>query len=199
MFSQVKFEIKTTKGTMQGILYENTPMHTENFIELIKKKHYNNILFHRVINNFMIQAGDPDSKNAAKGIMLGRGDLGYTIPPEFNPEYIHKKGAIAAARQPDNINPGKESSGSQFYIVQGQTFTDEQLNAFEQKGLRIPFSDTHREVYKTIGGTPHLDFGYTVFGEITQGLEVIDAIAGVETDKNDRPLEDIRILSITIK
>ncbi len=196
--AQTKFEIVTSMGTMQGILYDGTPMHTDNFIELVNKKHYDGMLFHRVIKNFMIQTGDTNSKNARKGQSLGHGDVGYTTPAEFNPEYIHKKGALAAARQGDNVNPAKESSGSQFYIVQGQKFTDEQLNIFEERGMRIKFTDEHRNVYKTLGGSPHLDYSYTVFGEITEGLDVIDRIAGVETDQRDRPLEDVIIESIRI-
>ncbi|MFW6327972.1 MAG: peptidylprolyl isomerase [Bacteroidota bacterium] len=198
-YSQIPFIIETTNGTMEGILYEDTPMHTENFIDLAKKGHYDGLLFHRVIKDFMIQAGDPDSKNAAKGKMLGSGDVGYTIPPEFNPEYIHKKGALAAARQPDNINPGKESSGSQFYIVQGTPLTDEHFKAFEEKELRMPFSEEHKKIYKSKGGAPHLDFNYTVFGEITKGFDVIDEIAKVETDPRNRPVEDIKIITIKIK
>lgn len=196
--AQTKFEIVTSMGTMQGFLYEGTPMHKENFIELVKKKHYDGMLFHRVINNFMIQTGDINSKNAKKGESLGHGDIGYTTPAEFSPEYIHKKGALAAARQGDNVNPAKESSGSQFYIVQGHKFTDEQLNIFEQRGMRIKFTDEHKNIYKTLGGTPHLDYSYTVFGEITKGLDVIDKIAAVETDQRDRPIEDIIVKSIRI-
>jgi peptidyl-prolyl cis-trans isomerase B (cyclophilin B) len=196
--AQTKFEIVTSVGTMRGILYDNTPMHKENFIELVKKKKYNGVLFHRVIDKFMIQTGDLDSKDAKKGQSLGHGDIGYTIPAEFNPEYIHKKGALAAARQGDKVNPAKESSGSQFYIVQGQTFTDEQLNMFEQRGKRIKFSEEHRNLYKTLGGTPHLDYGYTVFGEITEGIEIIDKIAAVQTDQRNRPLEDVAVESIKI-
>lgn len=196
--AQTKFEIVTSMGTMKGVLYENTPMHKENFIDLVNKKHYDGMLFHRVINNFMIQTGDTNSKNAKKGQSLGHGDLTYTIPAEFNPEYIHKKGALGAARQGDNVNPAKESSGSQFYIVQGQKFTDEQLNMFEQSGKRIKFSQEHRNIYKTIGGTPHLDYSYTVFGEITDGLDVIDKIAAVPTDQRDRPIADVVIKSIRI-
>lgn len=196
--AQTKIEIVTSMGTMHGILYEGTPMHKENFIELIKKRHYDGMLFHRVINNFMIQTGDTNSKNAKKGQSLGHGDVGYTTPAEFSPEYIHKKGAIAAARQGDNLNPAKESSGSQFYIVQGQKFTDEQLDMFEQKGKRIKFTEEHRNIYKTIGGTPHLDYSYSVFGEITEGLDVIDKIASVPTDKRDRPIEDVVVKSIRI-
>ena len=196
--AQTGFEIATSMGTMRGILYEGTPMHKENFIELVNNNHYDGLLFHRVINNFMIQTGDINSKNAKKGESLGHGDIGYTIPAEFSPEYIHKKGAIAAARQGDNINPAKESSGSQFYIVQGQKFTDEQLDMFEQRGMRIKFTEEHKKIYKTIGGTPHLDYSYTVFGEITDGLDVIDKIAAVQTDQRDRPLEDVVIKSIKI-
>jgi peptidyl-prolyl cis-trans isomerase B (cyclophilin B) len=146
----------------------------------------------------MIQGGDPESKNAAAGVPLGNGGPNYTIPAEFRPTLFHKKGVIAAARQGDNVNPLKASSGSQFYIVQGKTFTDADLDVLETtrlNGRKIPADQ--REVYKTIGGTPHLDQGYTVFGEVVKGLEVLDKIAAVQTSKGvdrDRPLEDVRII-----
>jgi peptidyl-prolyl cis-trans isomerase B (cyclophilin B) len=146
----------------------------------------------------MIQAGDPNSVNAPEGQMLGRGGPGYTIPAEFYPHLIHKKGALAAARMPDKMNPNKESSGSQFYIVQGQTYTDEQLDMMEKNNSRIKFTEEDRNIYKTIGGTPHLDYNYTVFGELIDGFDVLDAIAKVPVDKNNRPLEDVVIKTITI-
>jgi peptidyl-prolyl cis-trans isomerase B (cyclophilin B) len=183
---------------MRGILYDLTPIHKENFIDLVRQNHYDGMLFHRVISDFMIQTGDPDSKKASPGQSLGHGDLGYTLPPEFDPMLYHKKGAIAAARQPDNINPQKESSGSQFYIVQGRVFTPEQLEVFVDKDVHIPFTPQQIEDYTTIGGTPHLDYSYTVFGEITDGLNVIDTIASVQTDPKNRPLKDIKILEINI-
>lgn len=196
--SQTKIEIVTSLGIMRGILYDLTPIHKENFIDLVRQNHYDGMLFHRVISDFMIQTGDPDSKKASPGQSLGHGDVGYTLPPEFDPMLYHKKGAIAAARQPDNINPQKESSGSQFYIVQGRVFTPEQLEVFVDKDVHIPFTPQQIEDYTTIGGTPHLDYSYTVFGEITDGLNVIDTIASVQTDPKNRPLKDIKILEINI-
>jgi peptidyl-prolyl cis-trans isomerase B (cyclophilin B) len=150
----------------------------------------------------MIQAGDPNSKTAAAGLALGNGGPGYTIPAEFRTTLFHKKGVIAAARSGDNVNPTKASSGSQFYIVQGKTFTDPGLDSLETmrlNGRKIPVSQ--REVYKTIGGTPHLDQGYTVFGEVVKGLEVVDKIAAVQTSKaqdRDRPLQDVRIIKMKL-
>lgn len=196
--SQTYIQIVTSLGTMEGILYENTPIHKENFIELVKENHYDGVLFHRVIKDFMIQTGDPKSKNTSSGQSLGHGDVEYTLPPEFDPSLYHKKGAIAAARQPDYLNPQKKSSGSQFYIVQGTVFTPEQLEIFVNQNMHIPFTPKQIEDYTTVGGTPHLDFSYTVFGQITKGLDVIDKIASVETDPRDRPLKDIKVLDIKI-
>lgn len=242
--------IKTDKGDIKIKLYNETPLHRDNFIKLVKENFYEGVLFHRVINNFMIQTGDPDSKTANQGQMLGNGGPGYTIPAEFNSKFIHKKGALAAARQGDQTNPKKESSGSQFYIVHGNKLTDEQLTRFEQgqnqqkqgqffmefinkpenqefkakietlqkeqkfKELNdliendttfktemekldlFKFTDEQKEMYKTAGGAPHLDGGYTVFGEVIEGLGIIDTIATVEVDRTSRPLEDVKILSI---
>ena len=190
--------IKTSKGDMKCILYEQTPMHTDNFIYLINKGTYNGVLFHRVIKDFMIQSGDPDSKNAVKGDFLGRGGPDYTIPAEFHPDLYHKKGALAAARQGDKTNPNRESNGSQFYIVQGEVFSDEQLDQMENSGTHIEFTAEQRMFYKSLGGTPHLDYAYTVFGEVIEGMDVIDAIAAEPTDERDRPLEDVKIITITI-
>ncbi|MCD6556711.1 MAG: peptidylprolyl isomerase [Bacteroidales bacterium] len=215
-------------------LYDKTPEHKSNFIKLTEQGFFNDLLFHRVINQFMIQGGDPDSKNAPSGKMLGNGSPGYEIDAEFNDSLFHKKGVIAAAREGDNVNPLKRSSGSQFYIVQGRTFTDEELDKLEVqqsvgnyiashpeidkeatnyrmtgnkpvfdklieeikkkddfKIIKIP--EFKRKVYKTVGGTPHLDNNYTVFGELVEGLDVIDKIAAVKTDKNDRPIEDVKM------
>jgi len=183
--------ITTNKGSCVVKLYNQTPKHRDNFLKLTKEGFYDGTLFHRVIENFMIQGGDPDSKDAKQGQILGNGDLGYRIQPEFRDSLFHKKGALAAAR--DN-NPEKASSASQFYIVQGKTFTDEELDMIEQQrlgGRKIP--DWQRKVYKTLGGTPHLDQNYTVFGEVAVGIAMVDSIASVPTDENDRPLEDIRI------
>lgn len=189
-------ELRTELGTCAIRLYNETPLHRDNFLKLVKAKFYNDLLFHRVIKDFMIQGGDPDSKNAVEKQVLGSGDIGYTIPAEFRDSLFHKKGALASAR--DN-NPEKASSGAQFYLVQGRVFTDDELDRMEEgrlEGRKIPKSQ--REVYKTIGGVPHLDQNYTVFGEIVKGIEMVDAIAAVETDKMDRPTVDqkmeIRIL-----
>lgn len=190
--------IQTTMGDMVIRLSDSTPLHRDNFLKLVKTGFYDSVLFHRVIKNFMIQSGDPESKHAIAGAPLGNGGPDYTIPAEFRPTLFHKKGVIAAARQGDNVNPQKASSGSQFYIVQGKIFTDAGLDStetFRLKGRKIPADQ--REVYKTIGGTPHLDQNYTVFGELVKGWDVLDKIAAVETSKGadrDRPLEDVRII-----
>ena len=191
-------EIVTDKGTLIIRLSDLTPLHRNNFLQLVKQHYYDSILFHRVINHFMIQAGDPKSKRATPGMLLGEGGPGYTVAAEFNPSLFHKKGVIAAAREGDNVNPLKASSGSQFYIVQGRVFTDAGLDSVETyrlKGNKLP--EAHRLVYKTLGGTPHLDNGYTVFGEVITGLEVVDSIAATATggrQNGDRPLQDIKII-----
>ncbi len=239
------YRIETQHGDMIFKLYDATPLHKENFIKLIEQGYFDDLLFHRVIDGFMIQGGDPDSRNAESGIMLGEGGPGYTIPAEFMDTIFHKKGVIAAARQGDEVNPEMRSSGSQFYIVQGYVFTDEDIEkvedrinasrlnklvtkyideakneAFETGGIidyqvilpearkkaeekfkeagyyKVP--DFKREVYQTIGGTPHLDNAYTVFGEVIEGLEVIDKIAAVETDENDRPVSDVKMRIIKL-
>ena len=190
--------MKTTMGDMVIRLSDSTPLHRDNFLKLVKVKFYDSLLFHRVIKDFMIQGGDPNSKRAAAGKPLGDGSLGYTIPAEFRRTLFHKKGVIAAARMGDNVNPAKESSASQFYIVQGKVFSDAGLDSVERfrlNGRKIPLEQ--REVYKTMGGTPHLDQGYTVYGEVVKGLEVIDKIAAVQTSRaqdRDRPLQDVRII-----
>ena len=195
-------EMVTSHGTMILRLSDSTPLHRDNFLRLVKSGYYNNVLFHRVIKNFMIQAGDPKSRGAESGIPLGNGGPGYTVPAEFRPSLFHKKGALAAARMGDDVNPGKASSGSQFYIVQGKVFTDVGLDTLEStrlKGYKLPLA--HREVYKTLGGTPHLDQNYTVFGELISGTEVLDAIASTETSKatdRDRPLTDVKILDVKL-
>ena len=197
MAQTTKVLIQTSKGGITVVLYDDTPKHRDNFIKLVEEAYYNDVLFHRVISQFMVQAGDPDSKNANPGQMLGNGGPGYTIEAEFNDKYFHKKGALAAARTGDNINPEKRSSGSQFYIVQGQVLTDMQLDAYEKR-MGTSFSKQQRDAYCTVGGAPHLDGAYTVFGEVTEGLHVIDKIAGVVTDKQNRPLEDVRIISMKV-
>jgi peptidyl-prolyl cis-trans isomerase B (cyclophilin B) len=241
-----KVEMITDKGTIIIELYNETPLHRDNFIELAQKGIYDSVLFHRVIDQFMIQSGDPDSKNAQPGDTLGNGGLGYTIDAEFRPDLFHKKGVLAAAR---DGNPERASSGTQFYIVQGKVFNDSLLyraevrindwlgqhyfkkdpdhkdlvNAWQkamesedmeryelyndsiinlakgyQKYQKYVIPEAHRQVYKTLGGTPHLDQNYTVFGEVTGGFEVIDSIAIQETDALNRPLSDIRILSVRV-
>ena len=190
--------MQTTMGDMVIRLSDSTPLHRDNFLKLVKVGYYDSLLFHRVIKNFMIQGGDPNSKRAEAGKPLGDGGPGYTVPAEFRKTLFHKKGALAAARTGDNINPSKASSGSQFYIAQGKVFTDAGLDSvetFRLNGRKIPAEQ--REVYKTIGGVPHLDQGYTVYGEVVKGLEVIDKIAAVQTSRGqdrDRPLQDVRII-----
>lgn len=245
--------IHTEYGDITVKLYDQTILHRDNFMALAESGYYNGTLFHRVIKNFMIQGGDPDSKHAIPGALLGEGDTTYTIPFEYVKSYIHKRGALAAARESDDVNPQKASSGTQFYIVQGKKFTDDELDAVEIKVERrtkqyilmnllkksgdtalltrfksfvevrdtasirkildqykdaveteylklTPFKLTpeQREIYKTIGGTPHLDGSYTVFGEVVSGMEVVDKIAAAKTDQNDRPVVDIP-MKMTIK
>ena len=191
--------LETNYGDMIIRLSDSTPLHRDNFLKLVKVGFYDSLLFHRVIENFMIQGGDPNSKRAIAGEPLGNGGVGYRIPAEFRPSLFHKKGVIAAAR--DN-NPEKASSGCQFYIVQGKVFTDAGLDSVETyrlNGKKIP--PEQREVYKTLGGTPHLDQSYTVFGEVVEGLDVVDKIAAVLTSKGqdrDRPLADVRIIKATL-
>lgn len=244
-----KVKIETTKGDIIVKLYDETPNHRDNFIKLVKEGTYEGTLFHRVIKDFMIQAGDPDSKGAPKGQMLGSGDVGYTVPAEFvYPQLFHKKGALAAARQGDNVNPEKASSGCQFYIVTGRVFNDSTLQAMEeqktqnkftsvfnslaqkhmkeiyqlrrnndQEGLMnlqdsifgetqklladepaFKFTEKQRQAYTTVGGTPHLDGEYTVFGEVIEGMDVVDEIQQVATNASDRPDEDIVIKKVSI-
>ncbi len=241
--SDIQVKIETELGDILIKLYEKTPQHRDNFLKLAKEGLYDDLLFHRVIKGFMIQGGDPDSKDAEPGKRLGGGDLGYTIPAEFDSTLFHKKGALAAARQGDQQNPEKRSSGSQFYIIQGRTFTTEQLNEMENKmnvqraqsvlrnhfkkhqeeinKLRsegkqddfqirmaeireavdaevsqlppLKISEEKKQAYSTIGGYPSLDGNYTVFGEVIEGLDVIDKIAAVETDDFDRPKVDLKM------
>ncbi len=192
-----KIVVLTTKfGEMRIKLYNETPKHRDNFIKLVNENFFDSLLFHRVIANFMIQGGDPESKNAAKGKALGSGGPGYTVPAEFNEALLHKKGALSAARMGDAMNPTKASSGSQFYIVQGQVYSEADLNSFVARGMKL--SPKQIETYTTVGGTPHLDGGYTVFGEVIEGLDIIDKIAAVATDPRDRPVEDV-IFSIKIE
>ncbi|MFC4211744.1 peptidylprolyl isomerase [Pedobacter lithocola] len=189
--------IKTAFGDCIVKLYNETPLHRDNFLKLTKEGYYNGTLFHRVIKDFMIQGGDPDSRNAKPDSLLGEGGPKYTIPAEFRDSLFHKKGVLAAAREGDGVNPSKASSGSQFYLVQGKVFTDEQLNIVEEKRLKYKIPEWQRQVYKTIGGTPHLDRNYTVYGEIVVGLDMVDKIAALVTDKNNRPKQDVK-MDITI-
>jgi peptidyl-prolyl cis-trans isomerase B (cyclophilin B) len=183
-----KVKLITPYGTMIILLYDQTPKHRDNFIKLTKAHFYDSTLFHRVISTFMIQGGDPTSKHAQPGTALGEGDNGYTIPAELQLNLFHIKGALAAAR---DDNPAKASSGCQFYIVQGKKWTDEELDKLEKNrlGRKIPMDQ--REIYKKDGGTPQLDQSYTVFGQVIKGMEVIDKIATLKTDPNDRPLTDV--------
>lgn len=182
--------VETEYGTMKIRLFNSTPNHRDNFIKLAEEGFYDGTLFHRVINGFMIQGGDPDSRNAAPGAILGNGGPGYEIAPEIGA--VHLKGAVAAARQADSVNPEKKSSGSQFYIVQGTLQSDPQLDALErQKGIK--YTPEQREKYKTLGGAPNLDMEYTVFGEVIEGLEVIDKITMQPSGRMNRPSEDIKM------
>ncbi|HMQ62786.1 MAG TPA: peptidylprolyl isomerase [Flavilitoribacter sp.] len=191
-------EMITPYGNMLIQLYDATPQHQDNFTKLVEQGYFDSLLFHRVINGFMIQGGDPKSKGAPAGEPLGSGGPGYTIPAEFVDTLIHVKGALAAARTGDQVNPQKRSSGSQFYIVQGRPQTAEELDRFEaRKGFR--YSTEQRKAYMDKGGTPQLDREYTVFGQVIEGLDVIDKIAAVPTDGRDRPRTDVPMKIILIK
>jgi len=245
--TKVCFE--TSYGKIILKLYPETSKHRANFIKLVESGFYNGVLFHRVISGFMIQGGDPQSKTAKPNDLLGNGDVGYTIPAEFvYPMYYHKRGVLAAAREGDNVNPLKASSGCQFYIVQGRVFTDEQLDSMDEnnkmnlKGklfqeilktkesivkqyreekstLKLDqlrdailqqvetklktdttykFTAKQRNDYKTLGGTPHLDGSYTVFGEVIEGMDVVDKITQLAVDQNNRPLQDVKIIKAEI-
>ena len=249
MEKETVLKIETSMGDIKVKLYNETPKHRDNFIKLAKDGTYNGTLFHRVIKDFMVQAGDPESKNAPKGKMLGSGDVGYTVPAEFvYPEYFHKKGALSAARQGDEVNPKKESSGCQFYIVTGKVFNDstllnmeqqknqnkvtEAFNALAQKHMKeiykmrkandqdglyalqdtlfiqaeaeaakqpdFHFTPEQIKAYTTVGGTPHLDGEYTVFGEVVEGMDIVDKIQQVKTDRSDRPEEDVKIINVSV-
>ena len=217
-----KLKIKTTEGDIIIRLYDETPKHRDNFLKLTDEGYFNGTLFHRVIKDFMIQGGDPDSKNAPKGKMLGTGGPDYTIPAEFvYPQYFHKRGALSAARTGDEVNPNRESSGSQFYIVWGKTFKPAELKQMEhqmamqqeQQVFNQLTREHHEEimnlrrnrdrvgqieVYTNVGGTPFLDNQYTVFGEVEEGLDIVERIQNYDTDRNDRPTEDIRIETIDL-
>lgn len=192
-----KVLLKTTLGDITIALYDDTPAHRDNFHKLVNDKFYDGVLFHRIIKGFMIQGGDPDSKTAKPGQRLGSGDVGYTIPAEFVPAHFHKRGAVCAARMGDNVNPQKASSGCQFYIVDGTVYDNDKLNMIAQRTGKT-FSPEQVQAYTTIGGAPFLDGDYTVFGEVINGMEVVDKIASQQKDGADRPLEDIKIISATM-
>ena len=190
-------ELTTSKGVVVLRLSDSTPLHRNNFLKLVKQGFYDSITFHRVIKSFMIQAGDPRTKRSANSTLSPKDSLPYTVPAEFRSTLFHRKGVLAAARLGDDVNPNKASSSSQFYIVQGRVFTDAGLDSVETFRLKRKIPSAEREVYKTIGGAPHLDQNYTVFGEVVKGLPVVDSIANTQTtgrQAGDRPLEDIRII-----
>lgn len=178
----------TNQGAVSIHLYEQTTKYHKNFVKLVEEGFYDSLLFHRVMADMMIQGGDPESKNAPSGKFLGKGNLDYTIQPDFR--YVHTYGAVSAARLPDQVNPGKESSASQFFIVIGRPVTDEELNKIEKdKGFR--YTPEQRRLYKLVGGIPQWDKEYSVFGEVTDGMEVVKKISRIKTDPNDRPVQDV--------
>lgn len=197
--TNVSVDLITSKGNMVIHLYDETPQHRDNFVKLVQSKYYDGVIFHRVIPNFMIQTGDPDSKNPKPDARYGKGGPDYKIPAEILPQFYHKKGAVSAAR---TNNPEKLSSGSQFYIVQGRVHSLTELKEIEsQKQQTLPgfkFSEEAIKTYTTIGGAPFLDGDYTVFGELTQGIDIVDIIAKVPTN-SDRPLQDIFVVEMKIK
>lgn len=197
-----RVSIETGLGTIIVELYNETPKHRDNFLKLAGEGFYDGTLFHRVIGGFMAQGGDPDSKGAAPGGRLGSGGPGYTIEAEIDPAFVHVKGALAAARQGDQVNPQRRSSGSQFYIVQGRDISPETLQSVvngKRNSMEQPFSYTPDQIaaYGELGGTPHLDMQYTVFGQVVEGLDVLDALCAVRTDQANRPLEDVK-MTVTI-
>ena len=200
--TEVLFE--TTEGNIRIALYDETPLHRDNFLKLTRMHVYDSLLFHRVIKNFMIQSGDTNSKNAKPGQRLGTGDFDYTQEPEFRlPQIIHRRGCVAMAREPDVVNPEMRSSACQFYIVWGKRFSSAEIEKAQERldtmtHGRVKLTPEMIKVYKSVGGTPHLDGQYTVFGEVTEGLDVVECIQKAETDEFDRPFEDIRILRATV-
>ena len=197
--TKVNFEVAVgdKTGMITIALYNETPLHRDNFIKLVNDKFYDGVLFHRIIKGFMIQGGDPDSKNAKPGQQLGNGGVGYTIPAEFNPSLYHKRGALAAARLGDAQNPQKASSGCQFYIVDGRTFSAQDMQMMTQR-TGYPGTADQINPYSALGGAPHLDGGYTVFGEVISGMDIVDLIASQPKNSSDRPTKDIKIISATI-
>lgn len=200
---EVVMVVETTMGTVEFKLYNETPLHRDNFIKLAEEHYFDSLLFHRVIDNFVIQGGDPNSKYAKPGEMLGDGEPDYRVPAEFRLDkgLFHHKGVVNAAREGDDTNPDRESCASQFCFMMGSPMTDEQLDRAQarldaQTGGQVKLTPEMREVYKKVGGSPHLDGQYTVFGEVTKGMEVLEAIQKVQTDPYDRPLEDVRMLKV---
>ena len=200
--TEVLFE--TTAGNIRIALYEETPQTRDNFLKITKMGVYDSLLFHRVIKDFMIQSGDTNSKHAKPGQLLGTGDFDYTTEAEFRlPQIFHRRGVVAMARESDKVNPERRSSACQFYIVWGKILNDKQIARVQEKldsvtQGTVKLTPEMIEVYKTVGGTPHLDGQYTVFGEVVEGMDVVEKILAAQTDKNDRPLEDIRILKATV-
>lgn len=196
--------LETTEGNIRIALYDETPMHRDNFLKLIKMHIYDSLLFHRVIKDFMIQSGDTNSKNAKPGQQLGTGDFDYTVEPEFRlPQIFHRRGCVAMAREPDNVNPEMRSSACQFYIVWGKRFSSSDIEKAQERldtltHGRVKLTPEMIKTYKSVGGTPHLDGQYTVFGEVTEGLNIVERIQKAETDDYDRPFEDIRILRASV-
>jgi len=190
-------EIRTELGTMVVALYNETPIHRDNFLKLVKEGAYDSLLFHRVIKGFMLQGGDPESRYAKPGTPLGTGDPGYTLPAEIVPGLVHERGSLAAARQGDQVNPERRSSGMQFYIVDGRTYEAADLDRFAERAARngdtLTYTAENKAAYAREGGTPHLDGAYTVFGKVVAGHEVIDAIAAAPCDAQDRPMRDLRM------
>jgi len=189
--------LETTEGNIRIQLFNETPIHRDNFLRLVDNHFYDSLLFHRVIKDFMIQTGDPDSRHAEPGVSLGEGEIGYTLEPEFRvPQLFHQRGMVAMAREGDDVNPLRRSSGSHFYIVWGKTFSTRDLETIQQrldaKGVKI--TPEMSRIYRQIGGTPHLDGQYTVFGQVVEGLDVVERIQKVFTDDYDRPIDDVRIL-----
>ena len=201
---RAEVELETTEGNIRIALFNETPQHRDNFMKLVRMQFYDSLLVHRVIKDFMIQSGDTNSKHAKPGELLGTGDFDYTTEAEFRlPQIFHRRGVVAMARESDKVNPERRSSACQFYIVWGKIYDDQRLAKVQERldsatQGQVQLTPEMMEVYKTIGGTPHLDGQYTVFGEVIEGMDVVEKIQGVKTDKNDRPLEDIRILKATV-
>lgn len=200
---RTEVQMETTHGNIRIALYEETPKHRDNFVRLVNEHFYDSLLFHRVIKHFMIQAGDPDSKKAESGITLGEGTLPYKIPAEIVPGLYHKRGAVAMAREADELNPEFKSDACQFYIVWGNTFSSNDVDHFSERldsvsAGKFPMTEDMRTCYRKTGGAPHLDGAYTVFGEVVEGLDVVGKIQKEYTDDYDRPVSDVRILRMRI-